>query len=113
MLVQFLLTLASCAVLRPIDSSIFATPWTIACQIPLNLGLCVSHSACPTLCDPMDCMEPTRLLCLRNALGKNTGVGCHFLLQGIFAIQELNLCLLCLLHWQVDSLPLVPHGKPY
>ena len=81
MLAQFLLTLASCAVLRPIDSSIFATPWTIACQIPLNLGLCVSHSACPTLCDPMDCMEPTRLLCLRNALGKNTGVGCHFLLQ--------------------------------
>jgi hypothetical protein len=44
MLVQFLLTLASCAVLRPIDSSIFVTPWTVACQIPLNLGLCVSHS---------------------------------------------------------------------
>ena len=28
-------------------------------------------------------------------------VGCHFLLQGIFLTQELNLCLL---HWQADSL---------
>ena len=33
----------------------------------------------------------------------NTGVGCYFLLQGIFLIEEYNLCLL---HWQVDSLPL-------
>ena len=34
--------------------------------------------SCPTLCDPMD-----RLLCSRDPLGKNTGVGCHFLLQHI------------------------------
>ena len=34
---------------------------------------------------------------------KNTRVGCHFLLQGIFWTQGLNLHLLC---WQVDSLPL-------
>ena len=33
----------------------------------------------------------------------NSGVGCHFLLQGIFPIQGLNPCLL---HWQEDSLPL-------
>ena len=33
MLVQFLLTLASCAVLGPIDSSIFVTPWTV-CSPP-------------------------------------------------------------------------------
>ena len=32
-----------------------------------------------------------------------TGVGCHFLLQGIFLTQGSNPCLLC---WQVDSLPL-------
>ena len=31
---------------------------------------------------------------------KNTGVGYHFLLQGIFLTQGLNPCLLCLLHWQ-------------
>ena len=40
--------------------------------------------------------------------GKNTGVGCHTLLQGIFLIQGSNLHLFCLLHWQVDSLPLAP-----
>ena len=35
-------------------------------------------------------------------LDKNTGMGCPFLLQGIFLTQESNLCLLGLLHWQVD-----------
>ena len=35
--------------------------------------------------------------------GKNTGVGCHFLLQGIFPTQELNPGLLL---WRVDSLAL-------
>ena len=32
-------------------------------------------------------------------------------LQGIFPNQGLNPCLLCLLHWQAGSLPLVPTGK--
>ena len=32
-------------------------------------------------------------------------MGCHALLQGIILTQGLNLCLLCLLHWQADSLP--------
>ena len=50
---------------------------------------------------------PTRLLCPWNSPGNNTGVGCHFLLQGIFPTQGSNPSLLCLLHWQVDSLPLV------
>ena len=40
------------------------------------------------------------------------GMGCHALLQGIFVTQGPNRCLLCLLCWQVDSLPLVPPGKP-
>ena len=40
-------------------------------------------------------------------------MGCYALLQGIFLIQELNPHLLCLLHWQAGSLPLVPPGKPY
>ena len=44
---------------------------------------------------------------------KNTGVGCHTLLQGIFLTQGLNPCLLCLLHWQVGCLPLAPPGKPH
>ena len=37
-------------------------------------------------------------------------MGCHFLLQGIFPTQGLNLCFLHLLHWQVDSLPAKPSG---
>ena len=36
--------------------------------------------------------------------GKNTGVGCHALLQGIFPTQGLNPWPLCLLHWQAGSL---------
>ena len=47
-----------------------------------------------------------------NSLGKNAGVGCHALLQGIFLAQGSNLHLLGLLHWQADSLPLVPPGNP-
>ena len=39
--------------------------------------------------------------------GKNTGVGCHALLQGIFLTQGSNLCLLCLLCWQTGYLSLV------
>ena len=39
-------------------------------------------------------LQPTGLLCPRNSPGKNTGVGSHFLLQIIFPIQGLNLCLL-------------------
>ena len=49
-----------------------------------------------------------RLLCQWNFPGKNTGVGYHFLLQGIFPIQGLNSRLL---HWQADSLPLTPLGS--
>ena len=45
--------------------------------------------------------------------GKNTGVGCHFLLQGIFLIQGSNLHLLCLLCWWADFFTTDPPGKPY
>ena len=34
--------------------------------------------------------QPARLLCPWHSPGKNTGVGCHFFLQGIFPTQELN-----------------------
>ena len=47
--------------------------------------------------NPPACLPPW------NFPHKNTGVGCHFLLQGIFPTQELNSPLL---HWQMDSLPL-------
>ena len=43
-------------------------------------------------------LQPSRLLCSWDFPGKKTGVGCHFLLQGIFLTQGLNLCLLCFLY---------------
>ena len=45
---------------------------------------------CSILCNPMDLMQPTRLLCPWDSPGKNTGVGCHALLQGIFPTQGSN-----------------------
>ena len=64
----------------------FVTQWTIA------------HQANPSMKSP----------------GKETGVGCHFLLQGIFPTQGLHphlLHLLHLLHWQVEYLPLSHLGS--
>ena len=53
---------------------------------------------------------PARFLCPWNFPGKNTGVGCHFLLQEFFLTQRLNPGLL---HWQMDSLPTEPpFGEP-
>ena len=54
-----------------------------------------------TLCDPVD----YSLLSSSypwNSPGKNIGMGCPFLFQGIIPNQGQNLCLL---HWQADSLP--------
>ena len=42
-----------------------------------------------TLCNPTD-GSPPGFFCLWDSSGRNTGVGCHFLLQGIFPTQGLN-----------------------
>ena len=55
---------------------------------------------------------PAKLFCPWESPGKNTGVGCHALLQGIFPTQGSNPCLLHLLHWQAGALPLTPPGQP-
>ena len=52
--------------------------------------------SCPTLCDPRTVVH--RDLCPWNFSGRNTGAGCHFLLQGIFPTQGSNLCFLRGLH---------------
>ena len=44
--------------------------------------------SCPTLCDPMDCSLPGSSP--GDFPGNSPGVGCHFLLQGIFLTLELN-----------------------
>ena len=72
----------------------------------------VTVSACSVAQSVGPCgLQPTRLLCTWNFPSKNTGACCHFLLQGIFPTQGLNLCLLSLLHWQVGSLPLSHQGS--
>ena len=55
----------------------------------------LNRSAVPDSLRPHG-LESIRLLCPWNFPGKNTRVGCHFLLQGIFPTQGWNLCLQ---HW--------------
>ena len=73
--------------------------------------VCVlSHFSHIWLCNHMGCSQSGSSV--HGILGKNTGVGYHALLQGIFLIQGSNPILFGLLHWQVGSLPLAPPGKP-
>ena len=51
--------------------------------------ICVCHSVVSN--SLLSCILPTRLLCLWNSPGKNTGVACHALLQGIFLTQGWNM----------------------
>ena len=73
----------------------------------------VTHSSlpmliCPCLLRPHG-LYPTRFLWPWDFPGKNTGVGCYFLLQRILLTQGSNPCLL---HCQVDSLPLSYQRSP-
>ena len=69
---------------------------------------------CPVVSDSLKPygLQPTRLLSPRNSPGKNTGVGCYFLLQGLFPDSGSIPCFLCLLHWQTDSSTLASPWKP-
>ena len=86
--------------------------WEFLCgNLNLQWLLLVQFSSvaqsCLTLCDPTD--KLARLLSPWDFPGNTTGVGCHFLLQGIFLTQGSNPSLL---HSQVDSLPLSHLGSP-
>ena len=77
-------------------------PWHLAlksevdtlCVCPLSTLLLPHYSVmlvaqlCLTLCNPVDCSSPD--YCPWNSPGKNTGVGCYFLLQGIFPTEGSN-----------------------
>ena len=58
---------------------LFATPWTVAHQASLSMGF-----------SRQEYWKPARLLCPWDSPGKNTVVGCHFLLQRIFLTQKSN-----------------------
>ena len=51
--------------------------------------LCLVTQSCPTLCSPMD-YSPPDCSVHGDSPGKNTGVGCHTLLQGIFPTERSN-----------------------
>ena len=88
--------------------------WRIVLHIegqPLNFMYMLSHSIMSNSLWPHG-LEPTRLLSPWDFPGKNTGVGCHLLLQWIFPTVGSNPCLLHLLHWQEKCLPLCHLGSP-
>ena len=66
--------------------------------------VCAVSQSCSALCDPVDWSPPG--FSVLGVLHKNTGIGYHFLLQGIFPTQGLKLNLQHLLYWQADILPL-------
>ena len=68
----------------------------------------VSHVWLSATTQTITCQAP---VCSWNFPGKNTRMGCHFLLQGILPTQEQNSSLSCLLHWQAGSLPLSHPGS--
>ena len=57
---------------------------------------------------PAHALWPARLLCVWNFPGKNTGVGCRFLLQGTFPTQGLNPALLPLDFFLLTEPPVKP-----
>ena len=57
--------------------------------------MCSVAQLCLTLCDPTDSSPAGSSV---HEVFQNTGVGCHFFLHGIFLTQELNPCLLRLMH---------------
>ena len=61
----------------------------------------LSHFSRVQLLQPYG-LWPARLLCSWDSQGNNTGMGCHTLPHN-----------LCLMHWQVGSLPLASPGKPH
>ena len=83
---------------------------TMKYWVLLSTSVCLVTKLYTSLCDPID--WGTQHLCPWDFPSKNTGVGCYFHLKGVFLTQELNSHLLCLLHWQVGSLPLSHLGSP-
>ena len=71
---------------------ILTLPFVCVCVCVCEITAVVSNSV--QLCG----LQPARLLCPRNSPGKNTRVGCHAFLQGLFPTQGLNLGLLHLPH---------------
>ena len=67
---------------------------------------CVSNSLWPHE------LRPARLLCPWSSPGKNTGVGCHFLLQGMGIIGNRHLSMVLILeHWDICRYDLLTESR--
>ena len=85
-------------------------PWVLDPDLPLShltslslsfiiyqmLLLLLSRFSCVRLCVPSHRWQPTRLPRLRDSPDKNTGVGCHFLLQCMKVKSESEVAQSCL-----------------
>ena len=71
----------------------WAALWFLVVEYEENIVS--SLQSCPTLCDPIDGIEPTRLPRPWDSPGKNTGVGCHFLLQCMKVKRESEVAQSC------------------
>ena len=94
---------------------IITSPLNLICQkdqplyvYPYSLSMYVSVYEVVSDSLPPQGLQPATFLCPWDCPGKNTRVGCHTLLQGIFLTQGLNQPLLGLQHWQAGSLLLTP-----
>ena len=83
--------------------------WLLRWDILSTQLISASFSVVSDSLEP-DGLWPARLLCALNSPGKNTGVGSHFLLQGIFPTQGLNPSLL---HYRQILYCLSHQGSPY
>ena len=77
-------------------------------SLETSVVCCLVAKSCLTLLQP----SPARLFCPWDFPGKNAGVGCHFLLQGIFLTQVLSLHLLHCRWIFFFFLPLRHQGSP-
>ena len=76
-----------------INVYVWLIPSTVCLKLSQHLlidyGLGLVAQSCPTLCDPMDWSPPGSSV-HGDSPGKNSAVGCHALLQGIFPTQGSN-----------------------
>ena len=74
-----------------------------------TLCCCLVAKSCLTPCDPMNYSLPGS--CPWDFRGKNMGVSCHFLLQGIFPTWGLNIGRWLLYRWTIRETPVTPFRK--
>ena len=73
----------------PVSNSSCLFNWRRPCMPVVTLYYCTFQPVVPDSLWPHG-LQPTRLLCLWDFPGKDTGMGCHFLLQEIFETQGSN-----------------------